>query len=64
MRGFGVEFSWICGIKFGVEWIHEVYSLCVSLGIFDVFIYNIETYEKEKEVIEKFVTELDKFPPK
>ena len=64
MRGFGVEFSWICGIKFGVEWIHEVYSVCVSLGIFDVFIYNIETYEKEKEVIEKFVTELDKFPPK
>lgn len=64
MRSFGVEFSWICGIKFGVEWIHEVYSVCVSLGIFDVFIYNIETYEKEKEVIEKFVTELDKFPPK
>ena len=64
MRGFGIEFSWVCGIKFGVEWIHEVTSLCVSLGIFDMFIYSIEAYEKEKEVIEKFVTELYKFPPK
>jgi len=47
MKGFGVEFSWVCGLKFGVEWIHEVDSFCVSCGIFDMFFYSIKIFEAE-----------------
>lgn len=63
-RGFGIEFSWVCGLKFGVEWIHEVTSLCISFDIFDVFIYSIEVYEKERETVEKFCKDLEKYTQK